>query len=488
MLTPEELSKLREILRREREKRDNYRKNYKIEDPETEKRISEIRQIIRSNDLLKKRTVDHIEVGTKFTFKVFGEERKEALLVEKEYDILKGTTPLLISKDSPLGQMLLGKSAHGILEKKLENGNSIAWGIVEEIKKDKKDYVHYIREKEFYDRMSKEEKRIRRKLLKTRSTSSHAAKEWERRELITESQLSLLQEEARRLLAKDKMNPVEKGRLKQTKKLLATAKTAPLPEDDRIGLGSQFSVTITTSEGSKTMRLECIERAVSEELSDEFMERISPMGMRVFGLKEKETFQYLSSSLGLISGTVFDIDNVQNEIKTTDASIYQTKKKSKDGLVEEQVRLLEEEHQRKTNLLIAKKESMEKAGYPLLQDQEMKKLKARLYEIRSLLTEENIIKNPNSDTIQLGSRVSLNLDFFGEIEEMNAVVVRKFVGHEASTNEFIALESPLGNAIVGKKETEEFSYLLKTGAVVTGKVVKIEKQGMIEKTPKVKGI
>ena len=285
-----------------------------------------------------------------------------------------------------------------------------------------------------------------------------------------------------RLLAKTKMDPVEKGRLKQIKKLLSEAKVASLPNDNCIGIGSQFSIAINTNQKSKTLRVEFIRQAVSNELKDEYIEEISPMGTRLLGLTEGDTAYYISPVKGHVSGTVFDIDNVQKQVKTNDATTYQRKNHRKSGLVVEQVEMLKEELLYKTNLLDIKKEGMQKVGYPSLVDKDMKKLKQRIAEINNLLTTEEMIENPGSDMIQLGSKVSLNLDFGdGEREEMNAVIVREFVGHEASTNQFISLKTDLGEAIYGKKEGEEFCYSLPTGFKVTGEIMAIEKQ--TEKVP-----
>lgn len=483
MLTPEEVSKLREIARRKREKRDKYVEDFKIENEELRDELIEIKQILQSNDLLRKRVTDYIDVGTKFRFKIIGEKAQEAMLVEEEIDILKSCeSPIFIGKNSDLGKELIGKKTSDFFEKRFENGNVIIWGQVEEIKKDASDYMHYIRENEPKNRISKEARRKRRVLNEKRKVSAIAQKEWENRNLLTKSQVNLLQEEAKRLLAKTKMDPVEKGRLKQIKKLLSEAKVASLPNDNCIGIGSQFSIAINTNQKSKTLRVEFIRQAVSNELKDEYIEEISPMGTRLLGLTEGDTVYYISPVKGHVSGTVFDIDNVQKQVKTNDATTYQRKNHRKSGLVVEQVEMLKEELLYKTNLLDIKKEGMQKVGYPSLVDKDMKKLKQRIAEINNLLTTEEMIENPGSDMIQLGSKVSLNLDFGdGEREEMNAVIVREFVGHEASTNQFISLKTDLGEAIYGKKEGEEFCYSLPTGFKVTGEIMAIEKQ--TEKVP-----
>lgn len=123
-------------------------------------------------------------------------------------------------------------------------------------------------------------------------------------------------------------------------------------------------------------------------------------------------------------------------------------------------------------------------GYEVRNNEEIDKSRSRISEISRLLTEKKRIENPNSDTINIGSKFTLLMIYNDKSsEELNATLVEKFVSHEARSEEFISMEKEIGRAIYGKQMGDFFHYLAPTGALVTGKVLEIKKTDITEKKP-----
>ena len=156
----------------------------------------------------------------------------------------------------------------------------------------------------------------------------------------------------------------------------------------------------------------------------------------------------------------------------------------KGGLVRSQVEMLETELEYRRKILEVRKETRKKDGYDFMSSSEIDQLKLRITEIGRLLTEKKIIENPNSDKIDIGSSFVLSLDYGdGDIEEMEATLVEKFVSREASSDHFVSMETEMGQAIYGREEGDNFSYLLPTGRAITGEVLEINKTDIVEKSP-----
>lgn len=484
ILIPEQISLLREAIRREKEVTEKYEKYLKTVELVDTNDFLRKKNLLLKNDFLRGREVNKIALGTKFTMKLYGEEEVEAILVDEELDLLGVEEKYhFISRHSPLGQLLLGRQAGSFITKTLENGNSTIIGTVEDIKTESKDYVNFIRDRKRDHRQSKVVRRYMKNLEETREEDPHAQQEWEERRTITESQRQLLKEKASRLM-NGQLTSNEKYQLFFVRKLLAEREVATLPEDGTIGIGSEFSITLATKDKMITKRVELINEAFCDETDDEYIERMDPLGNQIFGLKEGDSFYYQSAELGPVNGIVFDIDNSKRYPKTNSAIVYHTKNVKKGGLVRSQVEMLETELEYRRKILEVRKETRKKEGYDFMSSSEIDELKMRITEIGRLLTEKKIIENPNSDTIDIGSSFYLSLDYGDDdIEEMEATLVEKFVSHEASSDHFISMETEMGQAIYGKKEGESFSYLLPTGATITGEVLEIAKTDMVEKAP-----
>lgn len=164
-LTPEEVSLLKEACRREKEILNKYKEYFKsIESVDTDN-LREKKDLLAKSKFLRKRELDKIGLGTKFVYKLIGQDREEGMLIEGIEESMKIESELkLIRTDSELGQLLLGKKAGSLIEKIVENNQRIVLGTVEEIKTDKKDYLSYIREKSRHNRSSVPARKLTTKL------------------------------------------------------------------------------------------------------------------------------------------------------------------------------------------------------------------------------------------------------------------------------------------------------------------------------------
>lgn len=77
----------------------------------------------------------------------------------------------------------------------------------------------------------------------------------------------------------------------------------------------------------------------------------------------------------------------------------------------------------------------------------------------------------NSDTANIGSKLLLEVTFPGETE---AEVIQLQITDitKLATPELVSINSPLGHAISGKKEGDEFNYSV-NGQMASGKIIKI---------------
>lgn len=269
-----------------------------------QRKIEEITQVLRTAIHLKERVVDRIDIGTRFLFEFLGEEEVcDFILVDDAIGVK--STDGFISRHSPLGGKLLGKAEH----EQIEN-----MGRIVEIKKDPADYLHYMKEKNKRDRICVSEKERRKYLNEQRKVDESAEEEYIESRMITKSQKSLLEEERANIMH-EPLDTKAKVRLGEIDKILQSRKVAIPAEDGRIGIGSSFNIVLSMKEQEVIKRVELINEAVSRELPDAYVERISSLGSQVFGLRENEKFTFRTQK-GNITGMVYDIENTKsNDVK-----------------------------------------------------------------------------------------------------------------------------------------------------------------------------
>lgn len=315
ILTTEQISQLRTAKRRI-EKQLNIYQNYfdareiefcdgnvgkRVGDPLTEEQyqrnLSEYEQVI---EILSKakyqtdRSTDVIGIGTKFVIK-FDNYDKTKTVILTDYTPGLSNSIGFVSKNSPLGENVIGKKINDEFEyivaagKESRDRRKIS-GTIVDIKSEPKEYLHYIREKNKAQRTSKPAQRELHNL--RTSTTPEAQREYQKRQEITNSQKELLLLEIDRLL-KHGSTAADKTRLTMVQKHLSTLKLAAQPKDDIIDIGSRFQIIISSDgENTETREYEMINFAVSDELENEYVERISTLGNSLYGLKKDDAFSF----------------------------------------------------------------------------------------------------------------------------------------------------------------------------------------------------
>jgi len=76
------------------------------------------------------------------------------------------------------------------------------------------------------------------------------------------------------------------------KRLLNEAKLAPKTTDGTIGVGTKFEIKINRDGVIETRQAEMINQAISDELDCDYIERISPLGYQLFGLRTGDSFSF----------------------------------------------------------------------------------------------------------------------------------------------------------------------------------------------------
>ena len=345
ILIPEQVSHMREENRRIRERIPEYSNYFEnkekisgdhlkgavISDYVTERNYKVDYTILKRNEelltnskFLKERTTDHIDIGTKFIV-CFAHNNgiQELVLVEDSVGVARVNG--FVSLNSIFGQIIRGKKENDTFSYKVPIGNNninTITGVVKEIKKDPKDYLHYIREKEYHSRICAKERQAIHKLYQYIDVDGQALIEYRNRLALTPSQIELVKEELKYLEKSIANKNLIKSKLSALRQYISEYKIAQPPTSESIGIGTNFSFIINTPTGVINKRVEMINRAVSNELEDEYIERISPLGSKVFGLRENEEFTIRNSDGRKLKGMVYDIDNSKYPFKTNNPLVY----------------------------------------------------------------------------------------------------------------------------------------------------------------------
>ena len=88
----------------------------------------------------------------------------------------------------------------------------------------------------------------------------------------------------------------------------------------------------------------------------------------------------------------------------------------------------------------------------------------------TILNEIEILENPNSKTITLGSKFSVTMSDYGFEQEGNYVISESAIG--AGGYEAVLPNSPMGKAVLGKHEGDHFTYDV-VGKIYVGSIGKI---------------
>ena len=264
----------------------------------------EILNILSTATLIKERNTEKIDIGTKFGIIFDGEDEEETLMLVEN---LTGVSYQLgfISEKSLIGQSLIGKKEGDVFEYQV-NSSKIK-GQVTTIKKEYSDYIHFIKEKHYSTRIHKKEKERIKEL--NSLTDEEAILEKADRQKLTKSQKELLSIEADQLVKNAKC--IESAKRLAVIRNLLKEETAIAPTDDTIGVGSIVTISYTTKDGQvKDGTYEYINRAVSSELDNEYIERISTLGNALYGLQAGDEFKIQTTNC--LKPIVGYIENVSN--------------------------------------------------------------------------------------------------------------------------------------------------------------------------------
>lgn len=364
-LIPEQIRYLREEIQKLQKEIESYDQYYQERDKEgstkqtcmafcgdiiTEHQITENHKTLRkyetlltTSDYIRKPTTDVIGIGTKFTIKFDGEEITENYIL---VDALVGNHMVdeAITLESPLGKSIVGKKEGESFSYIVGSNNMKITGQVIAIEKDKKAYLSYIRESaRVCDR--KTDAIIDDSMINSESVDKDTIRKYHilqeipnitktEAPMITVSQKELLEIELERISNVIPNVPKEKAivchRIEKIKRMLNNCVIAN-PTGDIITTGTTFSIMLFADEGTITKRVELIDKAISDELENEYVEKISPFGLAVCGLKNQEEF-IIRINQKYVSGVVYDISNNLEDLKTIDATGYQKSKKSLESI------------------------------------------------------------------------------------------------------------------------------------------------------------
>ena len=241
------------------------------------------------------RNFDFIDIGT--AFYIPGDEdeseRERYTLVESNA-AMRLQRSNLMSLNSPIGQAVVGHK-DGDTVSYMVNGRKIEMTILE-IDRVREHYAHYICENPYKKRVCKPASRELGRL-KTNDPEGY-----QERHRITPSQKIIVLEE----LAKLNGSSVRCKELER----LADQDYASYPTDSTIGVGSQVQIKLTDENGMTTvMDFEYINQAVSYELEDHYVERISTLGHVLYGLKAGDRFWVPRTNQKYLRGEVLSVDN-----------------------------------------------------------------------------------------------------------------------------------------------------------------------------------
>ena len=107
-----------------------------------------------------------------------------------------------------------------------------------------------------------------------------------------------------------------------------------------------------------------------------------------------------------------------------------------------------------------------------ISDEQYQKTRNEYKEIMAILEDSTVIKERNTDTIDVGTKFSIVFD--EEDEEETLMLVENLTGVSYELG-FISEKSLIGQALLGKKEGEVFEYVIGNNSKITGQVTSIKK-------------
>ena len=247
-----------------------------------------------------------VDIGTRFYLEYPDGESLYAILVDdkspdftnvggqfKNYPDLNRTITVL-REGSPVGQAVFGHKEGESVTVKTPVGK-IEINITA-IEKNLEKYATFLAQDE-----------------KARSTESfEEAKDTNNRHAYTASQRQLIKDEIT-VLSATKSDKGKAARSEMLKKYLDNNDLVYPPKGDTVGIGSIITLIIKDGDYERKLILEMINEAVSTEVSSEYIERVSPLGSKLFG---KKAGTVLTGSRTGKTVTIESVDNSRRKVKT----------------------------------------------------------------------------------------------------------------------------------------------------------------------------
>lgn len=295
-----------------------------------QKKLKEYQNLLSKSVCVRKVSTEEIAIGTRFNIRFDGEEQSERFVLVDSI-IGSNLSSEAVTVESELGKSVFGKK-EGERFSYTPRPTCTISGVIESIEKKKdKDQVAFIRNTKLSHRMGVIAEKEFAELKNQKDTSEDARNTYNKRTEISQSQLELLQEELEELSIQVLREPKQKAtinrRIQAIQKLIKTRTIAQLPTDGSIGVGTAFSIMFFEDQQVTTRRVEMINQAVGNELTENYVERISPLGIQLYGLKEQEEFIVFRNGYLAVTGMVYDIDNQLERVETTDPLVYQKRRK-----------------------------------------------------------------------------------------------------------------------------------------------------------------
>lgn len=260
--------------------------------------------ILENAEIVDSPCLDYVDVGTKFIVVYDGEDEETTLTLVETAQFINSFNGF-VSVDSPLGNVAKGHKDGDHCSFKV--GDRRIGFTIKAIDRNMDNYLRTI------NSVQKGDRRCRAALKEVKeATISKDVEKQEELRALTHSQTVLLKSEYERLKReslRNKNNSVI-ARMSNIKRLLETRKVVgPNPDSDTIGVGSIFSVKLTSSKGELNFEnVELVNCAVSDEYSFEYMERIGAIGYAVNGLSEGDSFKVRIGNV-YYTGVVYNINN-----------------------------------------------------------------------------------------------------------------------------------------------------------------------------------
>ncbi len=289
---------------------------------------------------------------------------------------------------------------------------------------------------------------------------------------------------------------MQKKKLEEYKKVLATSELIKKVSTDQIGIGTKFSLKFSDNDEIEHFIL--LEDPIGTKVSspEEHITVKSPIGKMLLGKKVNDTIEYSAepSSNEKIEITIVDIKTNPEEYPQ-----YIHSQPAQDRICRKEK--LQKRQLAKQAKLDPQKKEQQDQSYAITESQEMilrlealrlinslrspdcdkKYAYLRLGKIRKVLSTQKIASLPTDGTIGIGTHFSLML-FTPEKTTIRRVeMINQAMGEELKSD-YIEKISLLGTTIFGLKENEEFIAVGSHGKYLTGKVFDIDNQKTTQKT------